>query len=75
MYFPDELVPLDDIEDLPAHSIKPTERELKSAGHIIKELSGSFHPKDYRDEYRDGFRAGYAEGFRGVMATRRDREQ
>ena len=27
------------------------------------------------DEYRDGFRAGYSEGFRGVMATRRDREQ
>ena len=52
MYFPDELVSLDEVEDLPAHSTKPGERELKSAGHIIKELSGNFHAKDYRDEYR-----------------------
>ena len=52
MYFGDEIVPLDDIEDLPAR-VKVGDRELKAAQEIIEELSGDFRPKDYKDEYRE----------------------
>jgi DNA end-binding protein Ku len=52
MFFGDEIVPVDDIEEIPAHS-KVGEKELKAAEAIIEELSGNFNPKDYRDTYRE----------------------
>jgi DNA end-binding protein Ku len=56
MNFPDEIVSRDDIDDLP-HEMKLSEKEIKSAQDAVRELSGRFNPKDYRDEYRECVRA------------------
>jgi DNA end-binding protein Ku len=51
MHFGAEIVPLDDIDDLPG-DMKLADKELKAAEQVIESLSGDFDPKDYRDEYR-----------------------
>jgi DNA end-binding protein Ku len=54
MLFHDEVVPTDDIEDLPeATELKASERELKMAQQLIDSLSADFDPSRYKDEYRD----------------------
>ena len=54
MLFADEVVPPDQLEDLPSHgSKKTTKRELEMAQQLIDSLSGEFEPEKYRDEYRD----------------------
>ena len=54
MLFHDEVVPSDDIEDLPdGKELKATDRELKMAQQLIDSLSSEFDPSRYRDEYRD----------------------
>ena len=54
MIFHDEVVPHDDIEDLPdSKSLKVSDRELKMAQQLIDSLSSEFDPSKYRDEYRD----------------------
>ena len=54
MIFHDEVVPHDDIDDLPeAKDLKASERELKMAQQLIDSLSSEFDPSKYRDEYRD----------------------
>jgi DNA end-binding protein Ku len=54
MLFHDEVVPSDEIEDLPeAKELKASERELKMAQQLIDSLSADFDPSRYRDEYRD----------------------
>jgi DNA end-binding protein Ku len=54
MLFHDEVVPADDIEDLPeGEQLKATDRELKMAQQLIESLSTEFEPEKYRDEYRD----------------------
>src|ERR687894_1130545 len=54
MLFHDEVVPSDDIEDLPeAQEIKASDRELKMAQQLIDSLSSAFEPERYHDEYRE----------------------
>jgi DNA end-binding protein Ku len=54
MIFADEVVPPDDIEELPtAKDLKATERELKMAQQLIDSLSTDFEPEKYHDEYRE----------------------
>jgi DNA end-binding protein Ku len=54
MIFHDEVVPHDDIEELPsAKDLKVSDRELKMAEQLIASLSSGFEPERYRDEYRD----------------------
>src|SRR3954462_2558230 len=54
MIFHDEVVPSDDIEELPdATELKASDRELKMAQQLIDSLSAEFDPSRYKDEYRD----------------------
>jgi len=54
MLFHDEVVPSDDIEDLPdGKELKATDRELKMAQQLIDSLSSEFDPTSYHDEYRE----------------------
>jgi DNA end-binding protein Ku len=54
MIFHDEVVPHDDIEDLPdSKDLKVSDREVKMAQQLIDSLSSDFDPSQYRDEYRD----------------------
>ena len=54
MIFHDEVVPHDDIDDLPdSKELKVSEREVKMAQQLIDSLSSDFDPSKYRDEYRD----------------------
>ena len=54
MLFHDEVVPSEDIDDLPdGKELKATDRELKMAQQLIDSLSSEFDPTSYRDEYRD----------------------
>src|ERR671925_258217 len=54
MIFHDEVVPHDDLDDLPeAKELKVSDREVKMAQQLIDSLSSEFDPSRYRDEYRD----------------------
>ena len=54
MIFHDEVVPTDDIDDLPeAKDLKASDRELKMARQLVDSLTSEFTPERYRDEYRD----------------------
>ena len=54
MLFHDEVVPRDDIEDLPdGKELKATDRELKMAQQLIDSLSSEFDPSSYHDQYRE----------------------
>jgi DNA end-binding protein Ku len=54
MIFHDEVVPSDDIDDLPeAKDLKASDRELKMAEQLIDSLSSEFEPDKYHDEYRE----------------------
>ena len=54
MLFHDEVVPSDDIEDLPeGKELKASDRELKMAQQLIDSLSSEFDPARYHDEYRE----------------------
>jgi DNA end-binding protein Ku len=54
MIFHDEVVPSDDIEELPeAKELKASDRELKMAQQLIDSLSAEFDPSQYHDEYRE----------------------
>jgi DNA end-binding protein Ku len=54
MIFHDEVVPHDEIDDLPdSKSLKVSDREVKMAQQLIDSLSSDFDPSKYRDEYRD----------------------
>jgi DNA end-binding protein Ku len=54
MIFADEVVPPNDIEELPdAKELKASERELKMAQQLIDSLSTDFEPDKYHDEYRE----------------------
>jgi DNA end-binding protein Ku len=54
MIFHDEVVPHDDLEDLPdSKDLKVSDREVKMAQQLIDSLSSEFDPSQYRDEYRD----------------------
>jgi DNA end-binding protein Ku len=54
MIFADEVVPPEDIEELPeASELKVSDRELKMARQLIDSLSSAFEPERYHDEYRE----------------------
>jgi DNA end-binding protein Ku len=54
MIFHDEVVPHDELEELPAaKDLKVSDRELKMAEQLIASLSSEFEPERYRDEYRE----------------------
>jgi DNA end-binding protein Ku len=54
MIFADEVVPTDQIDDLPEENdLKVSEREVKMAQQLIDSLSSDFEPEKYRDEYRE----------------------
>ena len=54
MIFHDEVVPADDLEEVPdAKDLKTSDRELKMAQQLIESLSGEFEPSKYHDEYRE----------------------
>ena len=54
MIFADEVVPPDEIDDLPdAKDLKVSDREVKMAQQLIDSLSSDFEPDKYRDEYRE----------------------
>jgi DNA end-binding protein Ku len=54
MIFADEVVPHDEIDDLPdAKDLKVSDREVQMAQQLIDSLSSEFEPEKYRDEYRD----------------------
>jgi DNA end-binding protein Ku len=54
MIFADEVVPPDQIDDLPeAGDLKASERELQMAQQLIASLSSDFEPEKYHDEYRE----------------------
>ena len=54
MIFHDEVVPHDEIDDLPdSKDLDVSDREVKMAQQLIDSLSSEFDPAQYRDEYRD----------------------
>jgi DNA end-binding protein Ku len=54
MIFADEVVPQDDLEELPdASELKVSDRELRMAEQLIESLSSEFEPSKYHDEYRE----------------------
>jgi DNA end-binding protein Ku len=53
MLFADELVPTDELEELPDPDVEATEREVDMARQLIESLSTTFEPTKYRDEYRE----------------------
>jgi DNA end-binding protein Ku len=53
LLFSDEVIPPDDLDDLPEGGKKTTKRELDMAQQLIDSLASDFEPERYRDEYRD----------------------
>ena len=54
MIFHDEVVPHDEIDDLPdSKDLDVSDREVKMAQQLIDSLSSEFDLSQYRDEYRD----------------------
>ena len=53
MLFGDEVVPPDNLDELPDESAESSERELKMARQLIESLSGAFEPDKYHDTYRE----------------------
>src|SRR5439155_3186975 len=52
MLFHDEVVPPDDLDDLPSGEVQASKREVDMARQLIDSLSAEFEPEKYRDEYR-----------------------
>lgn len=54
MIFADEVVPPEDIEDLPSEQeLKVSDRELKMARQLIDSLTTEWEPDKFSDEYRE----------------------
>jgi DNA end-binding protein Ku len=53
MYFADEVVALEQLEDLPPLAADPAPRELRMAEQLIESLSVDFDPAQYHDDFRD----------------------
>jgi DNA end-binding protein Ku len=53
MNFSDEVIPQEDLEELPGSSDKVSDRELKMAQQLIDSLATGFDPSKYRDTHRD----------------------
>ena len=54
MIFHDEVVPHDEIDDLPdSKDLDVSDREVKMAQQLIESLATEFEPERYKDEYRE----------------------
>jgi DNA end-binding protein Ku len=53
MYFADEVVAQEQLEDLPPVDANPAPRELSMAEQLIESLSVDFDPVKYHDDFRD----------------------
>jgi len=53
MLFADEIVPSDQLDELPDEDVRATEREVEMARQLIESLASDFEPTKYRDEYRE----------------------
>jgi DNA end-binding protein Ku len=53
MYSVDEVIPLEQIDGMPAHMPKVNARELATAEQLIDSLSARFDAEKYRDVYRE----------------------
>jgi DNA end-binding protein Ku len=53
MLFADELVPTDQLDELPDEDVRATDREVQMAKQLIESLTTDFDPTRYRDEYRE----------------------
>ena len=53
MLFADELVPTDELDELPDEDVNATEREVQMAMQLIESLSTEFEPEKYHDTYRE----------------------
>lgn len=52
LYYPDEVVPRDDLENIPDKADHPSGKELEVAKQLVDAISGEFEPKEYHDQYR-----------------------
>ena len=53
MLFADELVPSDNLDEVPDDDTRATDRELAMARQLIEAQATPFDPTKYRDEYRE----------------------
>jgi DNA end-binding protein Ku len=53
MLFADELIPADNLDELPDPDVSATNRELAMARQLIEAQATPFEPSKYRDEYRE----------------------
>jgi DNA end-binding protein Ku len=53
MLFADEIVPSEQLDDLPDEDVRATDREVAMARQLIESLASEFDPTKYRDEYRE----------------------
>lgn len=53
MYFKDEIVSQETLEELPNAEVTPDQRELKIALQLVESLSADFDPTKYHDEYQE----------------------
>ena len=53
MLFADELVPSENLDELPDDDTRATDRELAMARQLIEAQATGFDPTKYRDEYRE----------------------
>jgi DNA end-binding protein Ku len=54
MLFGDEVVPPEDLDELPeSDDVKARPREVEMAKELIESLASDFDPSKYRDEYRE----------------------
>jgi DNA end-binding protein Ku len=53
LYYPDEVVPLEEIDGIPEEDLKFDEREVALARQLIDTYASEFDPEQYRDEYRE----------------------
>src|SRR5919108_5849708 len=53
MLFSDELIPPEELDELPDEDVKATKREVEMAKQLIESLTAEFDPTQYRDEYRE----------------------
>ena len=53
MYFADEVVSQEQLEDLPPVDTSPAQRELDMAEQLIESLAVDFDPVKYHDDFRE----------------------
>lgn len=76
MHYAEEVVPAEDVEDLPG-DVELDAKQTKVAVNLIEALSGPFEPEKYRNEYQETLRGlleKKAEGDKLEVATSEERK-